>query len=63
MPTKAIIVYTSESRKESLLSLETELDQNMYDAIEKVKGSGWSIYRYKNMFSVLHNMKVQRAGS
>ena len=35
----------------------------MYDAIEKVKGSGWSIYRYRKMYSVLHNIKVQRAGS
>ena len=33
------------------------------DTIEKVKGSGWTSYRFNKMQIVLHTNKTPRAGS
>ena len=49
--------------KASVLSLDTELKPTNDDTIEKVKGSGWSIYRFNKMYSVLHTNKTARADS
>ena len=61
--TKNLSVYTPETMKASVLSLETELKPTNDDTIEKVKGSGWSMYRFNKMYSVLHTNKTARADS
>ena len=49
--------------QESMLSFESELNQNNNDATEKVKGSGWSLYTYDKLYSMLQTLKVARTGS
>ena len=61
--TKHISAYTPETVKEAILSLEDELYNKIMSTIDKVKGSGWSIYRFNKMYSVLHINKTPRAGS
>ena len=61
--TKNMSVYTPETMKESVLSLETELYTKIMETIDKVKGSGWSIYRFNKIYIVLHTNKTPRAGS
>jgi hypothetical protein len=61
--TTNISVYTPETMKEIVLSLETELIKKMEDVMNKVKGSGWAIYRYNKMYSILHTINTPRAGS
>jgi hypothetical protein len=61
--TTNISVYTPETLKEIVLSLETELIQKMNDVMNKVSGSGWAIYRYNKMYSILHTINTRRAGS
>jgi superoxide dismutase len=61
--TNNILVYTHETMKELILSLEDELNLKINKAIEKVKGSGWAIYRFDKMYSILHTINTARAGS
>ena len=61
--TKHISDHTPERMKESVLPLEDELYTQIMDTIEKVKGSGWTSYRFNKMHIVLHTNKTPRAGS
>jgi hypothetical protein len=49
--------------KELILSLEDELNLKINTAIEKVKCSGWAIYRFNQMYSRLHTINTPRSGS
>jgi hypothetical protein len=49
--------------KESVLSLENELIIKIREAFNKIVGSGWAIYRFDKIYSVLHTIKTPRAGS
>ena len=49
--------------KPIVLSLKTELLTKNKKALEKVKGSGWAIYRYNKFYSILHIQKTARPGS
>ena len=48
---------------ETILSLQNELLTTIKETIEKVKGSGWTIYRFNKMYTILHIQKTSRAGS
>ena len=63
--TKHLVVHTHELLKQAMLSMEvrTEIATKVYDAIEKVKGSGWSIYGFDKLCSIAHSLKVPRTGS
>jgi hypothetical protein len=61
--TKKISVYTSDTMKEIILSLENELIEQIAAAIEAAKGSGWTVFRYNKMYSILHTINTPRAGS
>jgi hypothetical protein len=61
--TKNISVYTSDTMKEIILSLEKELIRKLDAAIEASTGSGWSVFRYNKMYSILHTINTPRAGS
>jgi hypothetical protein len=61
--TTTISVYTSESMNEIVLSLEAALIKKVHDVLNQVSGSGWAIYRFDKMYSILHTIKVARSGS
>ena len=61
--TKNISVYSPETMKEAILSLEDELDDKLKKAIANIEGSGWSIYKFNKMSIVLHTNATARAGS
>jgi hypothetical protein len=35
----------------------------MNDVLNKVSGSGWAIYRFDKLYTILHTIKVARSGS
>ena len=49
--------------KETILSLEDELDMENAKAIKEAGGSGWAIYKFNKMYIVLRTNKTSRAGS
>jgi hypothetical protein len=49
--------------KESVLSLEDELIIKLRKTFNTITGSGWSIYRFDKMYSVLHTLNTSRSGS
>ena len=53
--TNSTVVHTHEVMKQTMVSLElrTELATTIYDGIEKVTGSGWSVDRFDKTYSVL----------
>ena len=61
--TKNSSVYTPESMKEAISSLEDELFSKIMNPTGKVRGSGWTLYRYNKLYSVVHTNKTPRAGS
>ena len=42
--TKKKSVYTPETTKASVVSLDTELNDHIESAINNIEGSGWAIY-------------------
>ena len=61
--TKGITVYTPDTMKETILSLESELNRKVFDAIANAVGSGWAIYQYNKMFITSFTDKTARSGS
>ena len=61
--TKNKSVYTSDTMKETVLSVETELDKKIQAAIEAVEGTGWALYQFNKMYIIFYTDKTARVGS
>ena len=61
--TTNISVYTPETMKETILSLENALDKKIKDAIAKLVGSGWAIDQCNKICIVLRTHKTAGSGS
>ena len=61
--TKNKSVYTPDTMKETVLSLESELDKKLEAAKEAVEGTGWAIYQFNKMYIIFDTDKTARAGS
>ena len=61
--TKPVQLYNAESVKPTIKNLKAQMQNGFNKALDKMKGSGWSVKRIDTLFAVTHTLKAARGSS